>query len=57
MEMAFWLVSRTEVPLRGCMSRLPPIEGEVMLLAVLPLLGLYRLPDTDRCALVWAGKG
>lgn len=50
-EMAFWLVSRTVLPLLVWMSKLPPIEGEVTLLAVLPLLGLYLLPDADRCML------
>lgn len=28
-----------------------------MLLVVLPLLGLYLLPEADLCALFWAGKG
>lgn len=57
-EMAFWLVSRTLLPRRVGMSKLPPIEGEVMmLLAALPLLGLYRLPDADRSWLLWEGKG
>lgn len=57
--MAFWLVSRTVLPLLAWISKLPPMQGDVMLLAVLPRLGLYRLPDADRCApaLFWAGKG
>ena len=38
-EMAFWLVSRRELPRLGWMSREPPIEGEVMLLALLPRRG------------------
>lgn len=56
-DIAFWLVSRTALPLRVGMSKLPPIEGDVMLLAALPRLGRYLLPDADLCPLFCTGKG
>lgn len=45
------------LPLLGRMSKLPPTDGVVILLVVLPLLGLYLMPEADLCALFWAGKG
>lgn len=55
-DIAFWLVSRTVLPLLPCKSKLPPIELIDNVLAELPLLGLY-LPEGFRDAKSCGGSG
>lgn len=56
MDIAFWLVSRTVLPLRLCISKLPPIDPTDNVLDALPLR-VGRLLDEGRDEPSYEGKG